>query len=569
MLASPTRLAAAATVDLTTTSFPVLDVTLFDLQPACHTFETKNLAGTLPDTMMYLFKRTFVAGQYRYVLETWDDDGGSGLASKIEGYCNYDPETVRIIVVAYSAVRGGTCDLWDGDTVVEEDQHFGGSRRSPTSWEAASWWWGADRFLTVGEWGLEQYGHEPAFDTVLYAFGGVGSWLMLDDDAGLAFQAQLDVEYDCASGCNLIVAPHWSDYLHWDGYARIDQHRSADVDNDQDGVPQTVEQTLGMSDSNPDSDGDRLGDYWEAYGIADPNGTAGWDDSLELHRLGASPDGEDIFIEIDRMVAFTIPPDLATWFTSTFTADSSYSGRMIYVHIEEDDILPTHPYLGREQCAAENLANPEDWVSLLDLKNTYLDPIRRVAFHYVAVGGTYYQHNEVVGRGTACALKGYVGTGGGGVTFHRSWSDQGWSRGQLEHEIGHNLGLADTVTESSGYCRDLPESVMNYKYTYSGFVGDDQIQRWSYSNGSGLPHCDPDPLVCKSGCLEDCDCDEWQIVANPHEVCGDGTCVCGPESVYCPTDCSEQTAARCSDGLDNDCDALGDCADPDCAQWCP
>jgi hypothetical protein len=49
--------------------------------------------------------------------------------------------------------------------------------------------------------------------------------------------------------------------------------------------------------------------------------------------------------------------------------------------------------------------------------------------------------------------------------------------------------------------------------------------------------------------------------------CGDGVCDPGEDSCGCPADCgsSPATETDCADGVDNDCDGLVDCDDPDCS----
>jgi outer membrane protein assembly factor BamB len=52
--------------------------------------------------------------------------------------------------------------------------------------------------------------------------------------------------------------------------------------------------------------------------------------------------------------------------------------------------------------------------------------------------------------------------------------------------------------------------------------------------------------------------------------CGDGLCSAGEESCGCPGDCGpapggEVPGVTCSDGADNDCDGLADCADDECS----
>lgn len=69
--------------------------------------------------------------------------------------------------------------------------------------------------------------------------------------------------------------------------------------------------------------------------------------------------------------------------------------------------------------------------------------------------------------------------------------------------------------------------------------------------------------VCDSG--EDCSTCPSDCGTCP-PACGDGTCDSGESQCSCPSDCGAAPTAElsCSDGLDDDCDLLVDCDDPDC-----
>ena len=54
----------------------------------------------------------------------------------------------------------------------------------------------------------------------------------------------------------------------------------------------------------------------------------------------------------------------------------------------------------------------------------------------------------------------------------------------------------------------------------------------------------------------------------PDPVCGDGPCDLAETQCGCPEDCGlpPSSETSCSNGADEDCDGLVDCADPDCGQ---
>jgi hypothetical protein len=83
--------------------------------------------------------------------------------------------------------------------------------------------------------------------------------------------------------------------------------------------------------------------------------------------------------------------------------------------------------------------------------------------------------------------------------------------------------------------------------------------------------CDEDSDTCVD-CLVDGDCDD-SFYCNGAETCVDGNCRPGtadpcPEGQTCDEDsdtCCTLSEQACDDGIDNDCDALTDCSDTDCA----
>ncbi len=85
--------------------------------------------------------------------------------------------------------------------------------------------------------------------------------------------------------------------------------------------------------------------------------------------------------------------------------------------------------------------------------------------------------------------------------------------------------------------------------------------------------CGPIPAEsCTDGADNDCDgladCDDLDCAADVAcivPVCGDGICDPAEDLCGCPVDCGPIPAENCTDGADNDCDGLADCADADCA----
>jgi hypothetical protein len=96
------------------------------------------------------------------------------------------------------------------------------------------------------------------------------------------------------------------------------------------------------------------------------------------------------------------------------------------------------------------------------------------------------------------------------------------------------------------------------------------------------PRCSPQtPEFCPAGCASDADCSVEIDCAVP--LCSDGVCFARPDDAECaPLVCDPSrgcvpapgsdagpacpaTETVCVDGIDDDCDAMIDCADPDCA----
>jgi cysteine-rich repeat protein len=145
-----------------------------------------------------------------------------------------------------------------------------------------------------------------------------------------------------------------------------------------------------------------------------------------------------------------------------------------------------------------------------------------------------------------------------------SWANDGVSDFDAQtvflHENGHVLGLDHSSVEGAvmepsyeGIRRTLnqdDEDGITYLYPCDGPCGDGVL-------GSG-EECDDGNCKDGDGCSSMCMVEAY---------CGDGFCDAGEDRCNCPADCGlpEVTEANlCTDGIDNDCDSLTDCRDPDC-----
>ncbi len=113
-------------------------------------------------------------------------------------------------------------------------------------------------------------------------------------------------------------------------------------------------------------------------------------------------------------------------------------------------------------------------------------------------------------------------------------------------------------------------------------------RRYCCGDGDGQNPLPCSDTVCSAGgnqctdtpatasCCGDTACEEiedgfnCEVDCGPPPFCGDGFCDPGESSCSCAADCGAAPAAEfadltCSDGLDNDCDGVADCADADCS----
>ena len=104
-----------------------------------------------------------------------------------------------------------------------------------------------------------------------------------------------------------------------------------------------------------------------------------------------------------------------------------------------------------------------------------------------------------------------------------------------------------------GTC-EYGEDCLNCVSDCPGQTGGKPAKRWCC--GDGVCSDQEDGFICSLDC-------------GSVPVCGDGACSPGEDSCVCPNDCepavSELPGWTCADGLDNDCDSISDCDDPDCA----
>ncbi|MFQ5490779.1 MAG: hypothetical protein ACE5GE_08675, partial [Phycisphaerae bacterium] len=139
--------------------------------------------------------------------------------------------------------------------------------------------------------------------------------------------------------------------------------------------------------------------------------------------------------------------------------------------------------------------------------------------------------------------------------------------------------LADQSACNSGICQVLDQCVpiaMNW------VPGGPQLVTDCSCQDPTLCHVDFGPVspICVGSCPPGQVCqifsadfdgdgidEAWACDCVQSTGCGDGQCIAPEDQCNCPVDCGTPPAIEtsCTDGVDNDCDTLIDCLDPDCA----
>lgn len=511
------------------------------------TIETTDLkaieSNRTPDTYLYVMEKN--SSDSNWTLCATDDDGGVDFASKVTFFTT--KSMVKILVTSYSPYRFGTMDLMVNGSKIANDLVFGGARVPVSNWVGRMTYNGvvlreADSFRVAGAPAHETLA--PIHDSMLYMIGGVGNPVSEDDDSGSGYQAHAYANGGCIQNCWVVV----SAYSEWStGYALLVKNDESQADNDGDGLKADTESDLGTSDQSFDSDGDRINDAWEVFGLPPKKGenTIGSDDCLELHALGAWPNKRNTFIYIDMMQGAYIDPDQQSWLEDSLANDGAYSGG-IEIHpviLTSYSFIPFYKYMARLECTKPK-SNPDEWISAMELRESYLDPRYRWFVHYAVKGVPndtfFYDWNYIGADGNGClidyGMQGEADDKDPIITLY--WSQ----RGILVHELGHNYSLEHFKGESIHPIH--PKTVMNYRYATSGFLGMDGKTHWGYANGLEGPLCDPnDPTECDF----ECECNEWIQIKHPIPSCGDGV----PDGGTGAQDIPGDEYARCCEDYTN------------------
>lgn len=404
------------------------------------TLETVNLApGT--DTVLHLWD-TLDDQQAAY-----NDDGGSGLASRFVFHNTKSTRTFRVIVRAYGGWSKGTADLEKNGSLHAAGLAVGGERTTVPCGAAYTY-----------ETALSPSGSP---DTLLYGFNTQNHMVARDDDNGIGAASRIT---GTTQMCRVIVAHYpWSSA----GPTRLYVNDTWQ-DSDGDGLGELLEAELGTCDdaSDPgcsdvfnrrDTDRDGLEDAAELFGIEGAGPT------MLLPRWGADPMHKDIFVELDHTDQFTSNPfqgsdfvDAQAYFdvgpASSLQNPDGLDGVSLHVDVGFNPTDPALDTLYGDWGGADSIP---DGIAYGTAANTYRDSIRDAVFHY----GLFD-----------------VGSGGGqgwapGDRFGWSGSTTNRRVTSFVHELGHNLNLQHHGHSDWGAlnCKPNYRSVMNYAFSGFGF----------------------------------------------------------------------------------------------------
>ncbi|MFP2904208.1 hypothetical protein ACLESD_03855 [Pyxidicoccus sp. 3LFB2] len=220
------------------------------------------------------------------------------------------------------------------------------------------------------------------------------------------------------------------------------------LDTDADGICDLVEAVLGTNPNSTDTDGDRLSDYAEAFGLG----------GIDLAGLGANPRRKDIFVEVDfypgRRPTQAMLNRVITAFTNAPVTNHNGSTG-----------ITLHLVVDQEIAAADADAdlNPV-WTDFDVIKGKYFTASRAPYFHYMLIANRYSGGNSsgisrgVPGHDFLVTLGGWATPGGTELQ----------QAGTLMHELGHNIGLLHGGNENANYKPNYL-SIMNYEYQLHGF----------------------------------------------------------------------------------------------------
>ncbi|GAC1444862.1 MAG: hypothetical protein NVSMB52_04660 [Chloroflexota bacterium] len=252
-----------------------------------------------------------------------------------------------------------------------------------------------------------------------------------------------------------------------------------------------------------DTDNDGLLNEWETGGVTiDPCAPASnCPQFIDLPSMGADPNKQDIFLQIDWMQDATHNQKLSA--AALKKIHDSFAAHGINIHIDEGpnsimDYSTGQTWGSLSQAQAipyqDNLGTTDpsgnyDWGPFQVLKDKYFTPTGRTPiFHFVIAAHNY-------GGGTSSGISRDIPasdlivslgsfTNGVGTVNEQS--------GTLMHELGHNLGLRHGGGDDTNYKPNYL-SIMNYSFQMQGLIKNKAAGLLDYS-GMSLPTLDESHL---------------------------------------------------------------------------
>ncbi|MFP2906912.1 hypothetical protein ACLESD_18080 [Pyxidicoccus sp. 3LFB2] len=467
-----------------------------------YTFETRDLAGAAPDTVLHVLRDRSGWSQ----VAVSDDCAGSTRSCVT--FTAPDSGYYRVWVRAYAEGRGGTASVYRNGTLLLSSQPFGGVPVS-FSWKAK------ETFRATST--------SPGGDHLLFLLRSNTEYLQHDDDSGPKAYPRLVAASTQNAGAQRVVVGRYPGSSGTASLVHDEELWSTvfdDNDGDEDGLSDALEALLGLNPEGVDSDGDMVPDPLELFG----------NEGFSFSEWG-NPAVRDVYVEVDWMQHPTNPyltrqpyPALVADAAAVFAQDAG-----VRLHAFIDGALPWYEVVCYGPCNGG-----VDFYSLKQSGFSPANPERRPYFHYVMWA---YRHSS----STSCSSGRAEMLGNDVIISMGCWASPSAAeqRGTFIHELGHNLALDHNGNDVAGQYSEVHDSVMNYRYQLSG-VGHSGWHSYS-SGGNGCASCETSPKAecgsCRGGFMGcgfpgcgacDCDVDEWGSLALDFSEDGDGDDGTGP-----------------------------------------
>lgn len=395
------------------------------------------------------------------------NDDYSGLASRVV----YSPPTsgnYRIVVRAYRAWTGGTCDVLvdrgSGPQTFASGTAFGGDSYSVDAYTS----------LTSGDTIQTAFAPGGTKDTILWAFDASGNLIAIDDDGGVGWASKISVTtpirwitvstFGQSAGQAFVITNDAAGDLDGDGLGPQLEASLCTCDTDltiQDASCKYSSCFFGGLVNPRDSDGDGIRDDYEVFGRS-RIGPSSRDFDQHLPAWGANPARMDIFLEGDFADNDKTPPKNGWADDFVNLSDAQVSARI-------DTIIA--PY--NDPHATALLKNRDNSTSIAIHVDIGRNPADPTDTRYGDWGGS---DKDIAWdeKDTAPTLERFAESrhgifrriqlaygGGGNGPINTAFFTCGSGLGACAHELGHTLGLNHGGAEATN-CKPNYPSIMNY-----------------------------------------------------------------------------------------------------------